>query len=315
MNPNDLAIQVALAYCLDLIFGDPYWLPHPVRQIGRFGHKLEPFLRKTIKHAKLAGVIFAITIIVSTWFATFLIVKLLSIVNPLAGWAASILLIYTALATRSLDVESRKVYLALKKNDLNTARQKLGFIVSRDTENLNREEIIRATVETIAENIVDGIIAPLCFVFLGGAPLALAYKAINTLDSIVGQRNKRYQEFGWAAARIDDMANFIPARISALLLPMASWLTGKNGLKAWKICLRDRKNSPSPNSGIPEAAVAGALGIQLGGQNTYQGKTIFNPLIGDNHEPPDLKHILESIRIIYAASGLTVILGIGIMLF
>jgi adenosylcobinamide-phosphate synthase len=219
-------------------------------------------------------------------------------------------LLYTAFAAKDLKVESMEVFRALKDRDLNRARKKLSMIVGRDTNNLSEPEIIRASVETVAENTVDGIISPLFYAFLGGAPLALAYKAVSTLDSMVGYKNERYMNFGWASARLDDLANFIPARISILLLPVASFLTGKDGINSWRVVLRDGRKNPSPNSGIPEAAIAGALRVQLGGVNFYNSVASSEPVIGDSLNTLEAGHIKESIRISHISSALLLLIGI-----
>lgn len=300
---------ILTAYVLDLIFGDPRWLPHPVKGIGWLIRKLEPCFRTLIKTDRFSGTIFAFTVISLTWFITFMIIQGAGCLNRFLGWVISVFFIYSALAIKDLKVELMRVVYALEKKDLVLARRNLSMVVGRDTANLNEKEIIRAAVETVAESTVDGIISPLFFAFLGGAPLVLAYKAISTLDSMVGYKNERYKDFGWASARIDDLANFIPARIAVFFLVSASWLTGHNAKAALKITLRDRKNNPSPNSGIPEAAVAGALGVQLGGLNFYNSFPAQKPFIGDNLYPLAVKHIRESIRIAYLCSGLFVTAG------
>lgn len=304
------AIILLSAYILDLLFGDPGWLPHPVRGIGWVIDRLEKPFRIFIKRERVAGLIFAVSIIVFVYSLVFFMVQIAGKVNYVAGLFVSTLFIYSALSVKDLKIESMLVYSALKKKDLLKARQKLSLIVGRDTENLDESEIIRATVETIAENIVDGIIAPLFYAFIGGAPLALAYKAVSTLDSMVGYKNEKYKNFGWASARLDDIVNFIPARISGLILPFASWLVGKNTVDSWKITFRDGKKNPSPNSGIPEAAMAGALGIQLGGLNYYQGVAVEKPLIGDNKNYLRIEHIRESIKITYIGSLIVILIGI-----
>jgi adenosylcobinamide-phosphate synthase len=203
-----------------------------------------------------------------------------------------------------------RVYRALEKEDVDSARKNLSLIVGRDTHSLDKQDIIRATIETVSENTVDGIISPLFYAFIGGAPLALAYKAVNTLDSMVGYKNERYKDFGWASAKIDDWANFIPARLSIMFLPVACWLAGKNGLNSWKLVWRDGKKNPSPNSGIPQAAVAGALGIQLGGMNFYNSIPSPKLLIGDRLNSLKIGHIKESIKVSYICSVLVLISGV-----
>lgn len=302
-------LTVFIAYLLDLSFGDPPCLPHPVRGIGWLIAKLEPPFRTLIKNERLSGAIFAATITFLVWSTTFVLIRITNHFSRILGVFFSVFFIYSCLAIKDLKVESMQVYEALKNKDLALARKKLALIVGRDTGNLNEREIIRATVETVSENTTDGIISPLFFAFIGGAPLGLLYKAINTLDSMVGYKNARYINFGWATAKLDDIANFIPARISAIFIIISSWLAGYNALGAWRIALRDGRKHPSPNSGIPEAAMAGALEIQLGGLSYYHGVPNPKPYIGDNNNPPEMKHIKESINIAYVSSVLFMVAG------
>lgn len=306
---NYKLLSIFIAYLLDLIFGDPHWLPHPVKAIGCSIKKLESPLRALIKNERLSGVAHAFTIVFSVWFVTFALIQITNHFNRFLGFFVSTVLIYTSLAIKDLKVESMQVYNALKNKELILARKKLSLIVGRDTEKLGKPEVIRATVETVAENTVDGIISPLFYVFIGGVPLVLIYKAINTLDSMVGYKNARYKNFGWASAKLDDLANFIPARISLPFLVMSSWISGHNACDAWRVALRDGKKNPSPNSGIPEAAMAGALGIQLGGLNFYNSVSTPKPYIGDNNNPLETKHIKESINIAYVSSVLFMVAG------
>ncbi len=302
-----MTISVLLAYILDLVFGDPPWLPHPVRGIGWLAKRLEKPLRQAVKGQRLAGLVFAVVVIGTAWGAAFIITQQI-------GFAASVFFIYTSLAIKDLRLEAMRVYRAIEKTDIDLARRDLSMIVGRDTASLDEKEIVRAVVETVSENIVDGIISPLFYAFLGGAPLALAYKAVNTLDSMVGYKNERYMNFGWASAKLDDIANFIPARISAVILPLAAWLAGLDGAASFRMALRDGLKNPSPNSGIPEAAMAGALGVRLGGMNFYNSAAAAKPLIGEDKNVLTLAHIKESIKIAYISSGLFVITGIFFLL-
>lgn len=304
-----MAIEIALAYILDLIFGDPRWMPHPVKGIGWLIKKLELFLREAIKNERIGGIILVISVIGVSWSVSFIIIGIAYSINGYLGSILSIMIIYTSIAAKDLDMESMEVYRSLERKDIISARKKLSFIVGRDTRNLGDREVIRAAVETVSENIVDGIISPIFYAFIGGAPLALAYKAINTLDSMVGYKNEKYKDFGWASAKIDTLANFIPARLSALFLPLASLLAGKDALNSWRIARRDGRKNPSPNSGIPEAAMAGALGVQLGGLNYYNSKANLKPFIGDDVNALELGHIKQSIKISYIASALFLIAG------
>lgn len=288
---------------MDLIFGDPYWLPHPVRFIGNGIRKFEKILRKVLKkNEKLAGIILAFSIVCSTYLIIYLILFLLNKIIPYATSIVETFFIFQILACKSLDIESKKVYYPLKEKNLLEARKFLSYIVGRDTENLDEPEIIRATVETIAENISDGIIAPLFYIFIGGAPLGMAYKAVNTLDSMVGYKNDKYINFGWSSAKLDDIMNFIPARITSIIIVISSMVLGFDYKNSFKILLRDRKNHSSPNAGYPEAAVAGALGIQLGGTNLYFGKKVYKPTIGDKIRPLSIEDINKTIKIMYLTS-------------
>lgn len=300
-------ICILAAYFLDLIFGDPRTFPHPVKGIGWLIKKLEVPFRSIIVNERISGTFFAGTIIVSIWFVTFMLTQAAYFFNYYFGVVISIIIIYTSLSVKDLGVESLAVFDALKGGDIDKARILLSKIVGRDTAGLDEREITRAAVETVAENIVDGIISPLFYAFLGGAPLAMAYKAINTLDSMIGYKNKKYINFGWAAAKIDDMANFIPARLSVIFMVMASWIAGDDPIKAWNIAMRDGRKNPSPNSGLPEAAIAGAFGVRLGGVNYYNSIAVQKPQIGDDINPLDRSCIKKAVRIAYIASALFII--------
>ncbi|SHJ86889.1 adenosylcobinamide-phosphate synthase [Caminicella sporogenes DSM 14501] len=288
---------------MDLIFGDPYWLFHPIKFIGMLIKRLEKLLRKIFKkREKIGGIVLALSTIGLVYFITYSILSMARALNPLLENVVKTFMVFQILATKSLDVESRKVYYPLKEGNLLRARKFLSYIVGRDTENLSKREIIRATVETIAENISDGIIAPLFYIFLGGAALGMTYKAVNTLDSMVGYKNDKYIDFGWASARIDDIVNYIPARITSIFIVIASAVLGFNYKKSFKILIRDGRNHSSPNAGYPEAAVAGALGIQLGGTNVYFGKPVYKPTIGDEKKSLEVEDIDKTIRIMYLTS-------------
>jgi len=307
-------LSIILAYGLDLIFGDPGWLPHPVRGMGRLTEYLEKKLRGSISCHILSGAVLAAAVVGLAYLGAFFAIRFAGQINRWAGFAMSTLLIFTTLSTRSLGQGARSVYQSLKSGNIKGARKKLSLIVGRDTEALNQDEIIRATVETVAENSVDGIISPLFYAALGGAPLALAYKAINTLDSMVGYKNERYLYFGWFSAKLDDIANYIPARLSILLVPLASLILRKRALNTLCTILRDGKKSPSPNAGIPEAAFAGALGIQLGGVNYYQGKRILKPILGVEAKRREEEHIIEAIHLMWVISSI-IFLGVVLILW
>jgi adenosylcobinamide-phosphate synthase len=234
----------------------------------------------------------------------FVLLKGAYAVNPWLGFAVAVIISWSCLAARSLHRESQLVAEALGRGDLTAARRYLANIVGRDTAELDEAEIWRATVETVAENTSDGVIAPLFYLCLGGPLLAIAYKAVNTLDSMVGYRNERYIEFGRASARFDDLANFIPARITGLLMVAAAPLFGLSARNAWRIMRRDGRNHSSPNSGIPEAAVAGALGVRLGGTNLYGGRPVEKPTIGDAVQLLSLASWRGAVMLMYGAEAL-----------
>nr|WP_246551679.1 adenosylcobinamide-phosphate synthase CbiB [Geobacter hydrogenophilus] len=298
------------AVLLDLLFGDPRWLPHPVVAIGKLIAVLEKLLRRLVTNERVGGVLLLLLVVGITAGAAWSLVNGAALIHPVAGAVVSAILGWTCLAARSLHGESRLVADALMKGDLPEARRYLSYIVGRDTAELPEPEIWRGAVETVAENTSDGVIAPLLFLMVGGAPLALAYKAVNTLDSMVGYKNERYLRFGWAAARFDDLANLAPARLTGLLMALAASLVGLSGINAWRIMLRDGRNHSSPNSGIPEAAAAGALGVRLGGTNVYFGKPVAKPTIGDPLNPLDSAAWRGAVRLMYGAEGL-LLLGWG----
>jgi len=315
------------AFILDLILGDPRWLPHPVRAIGWTIRRTETVLRrftKTQLTEKAAGVLLVVLMVSLVYFLSQFLIFSFSRLSHAIGFVLSVLLAYTALAARDLGNAAKAVLRHLDAGEIEQARTRPSMIVGRDTADLDEQEIARAAVETVAENTSDGVIAPLFYLALGGPALALAYKAVNTLDSMVGYRNEKYFNFGWAAARVDDVANFIPARITAMMICLVSNLystynpafrTPHSLLYApWHIMFRDGNKHPSPNSGYPEAAMAGALGIQLGGPATYGGKASLKPFIGEATNRIDKKHIEKSVRLMYCTTSFAV-LGAAAMLF
>lgn len=302
VNP-ELSVPIA-AVVLDLLLGDPRWLPHPVILIGRMIAFLEGWLRRLIASERLGGMLLLLLTVSLTYGIALAAVTMASAVHPYAGTVVSALMAWTALAARSLHRESGLVAAALERGDLPEARRYLSYIVGRDTADLDEPEIWRATVETVAENSSDGVIAPLCFLLLGGPPLALAYKAVNTLDSMVGYKNDRYLRFGWASARCDDLANYLPSRLTGLLMVLVAPLCGLSLRDSWRIMARDGRNHASPNSGFPEAATAGALGVQLGGTNSYFGRPVVKPTIGDSVRPLDRDAWRGAVRLMYGAEGL-----------
>jgi len=308
-------MDIILGYAIDLIIGDPSWFYHPVRLIGKFIDFLETILRKIAKTAvaqKIAGIILAAVTVGGTYFLLYFLLKYLHQENIYIFHLINIFLVYTVLATKSLSEEALKIYSLLNQGEIEKARQSLSFIVSRDTAHLSEEKITKATVETVAENASDGIVAPLFYLFLGGAPLAMAYKAVNTLDSMVGYKNERYLYLGWASARLDDIANFIPARLTALLLAVSALLGGSYAAadRALSTMLKEGSHHESLNSGYPEAAMAGALGISLGGVNTYGGLEVAKPVLGKELNPAAPSHILKAVRLMRITSFLALLMGV-----
>lgn len=303
-------LSIYIGYIIDLIIGDPYSFPHPVIYIGKLIKCLENNIRKIFKkekYLKFAGFILWFITVGTTYLLTYLIIKL-SKFNSITFLIVNSFIIYTTLATKCLKDEAIKIYDILKSGDIYESRKQLSYIVGRDTSSLNEAEIIRATVETVAENTVDGIISPMFYAFIGGAPLAMAYKAINTLDSMVGYKNDKYINLGFASAKIDDIANYIPARICIIFMTIASLILRFNYKNCFKISIRDRKNHKSPNCAYPEGAVAGALGIQLGGTNIYFGKPVYKPTIGDKYREIEIEDIKKTNKIMYLSSILSLII-------
>ncbi len=294
------------ALILDLLIGDPRWFPHPVVYVGKLIMVLEKVLRRLFRNERLGGMLLLAMTVGVTAGIVFTLLKGAYAVSPYVGFIVAVILSWSCIAARSLHRESRLVANALVRGDLVEARKYLSYIVGRDTANLDEAEIWRATVETVAENTSDGVIAPLFCLILGGPVLALAYKAVNTLDSMVGYRNERYLRFGWASARFDDLANYIPARLTGLLMVAASPLFGLSAGNAWRIMRRDGRNHSSPNSGIPEAAAAGALSVRLGGTNVYSGIQVAKPTIGDALRPRSFSTWRGSVRLMYGAEALLV---------
>lgn len=303
----ELQYQIMAAIFLDLFLGDPRGYPHPVRIIGGVAGYLEQWTRKFFKNPFWAGAMTTFMVVMGTFVFCHWILKGLVSVHPWAATVCSIFFIYTALSIRSLYDESIPVLKHLVQGQESLAKKNLAMIVGRDTKNLEKDEITRATVETISENMVDGIIAPLFYAFIGGAPLALAYKAVNTLDSMFGYRNETYVRFGRCPARLDDFANWIPARLAGPLIAMASFICGFNGKRALTTVFTDGQNHLSPNAGIPQAAVAGALGLRLGGSNYYSGVRVEKPFIGAMRREVDLDDITSCHKIMFATSVITFI--------
>ena len=305
-------------FILDLIFGDPQGFPHPVRLIGKTINFLERLLRKSFSKSPKgefwAGVSLSLIVIIFSFALPFLVLLIAYKINISLALAIHAIMCYQILAIKSLRKESMKVYRELDNNDVEMAREKVAMIVGRDTENLNEEEIAKATVETIAENASDGIIAPMLFIAIGGAPLGFLYKAINTMDSMIGYKNDKYIHFGRFAAKLDDIVNYIPARFSALIMIVASFLSRMNYKDAWRIFKRDRFNHASPNSAQTESVCSGALGIQLSGDAYYFGEKYEKPTIGDINRPVNIMDIVLANRLILVSSCFSVIVALGVQL-
>ena len=274
---------------------------------------LEKILWKS-HNKKAAGIILVILLIGGVFVICHNIIKLSYKISPLLGIPVIVFFGYVPLiGMGGLIYAGDRIFRNLKSKDIDSAQKSIARMVSRDTNNLDEEQIICATVESIAENTVDSVMVPLFYLILGGAPLAVSAKAISLLDSTIGFKNQRYRDFGWAAAKLDDIANFIPARITGLLIPLAALILGKDFKNSFKIMLRDRKKHPSPNSGIPEAAVAGALGIQLGGDYNEK-KSSWRPYIGDKKNILSLEHIKDAVQLMYASSLIMFIIGVFIVI-
>lgn len=311
-------ISIVIGYILDLILGDPYSIPHPVVAIG----KLVTFCtnrllneNNTSYRKKINGLIMVLIVVLVSAFVPFCILYLVYSVHIYAGVIVESIMCWQILAAKSLKTESIKVEKALKENDIEKARYNVSMIVGRDTKELDAVGITKAAVETIAENSSDGVIAPLFYMLSGGAVLGFLYKGINTLDSMVGYKNDQYIDFGMAAARLDDIANFIPARISAFLMILSAFILRFDAKNAWRIFKRDRYKSTSPNSGQTEAACAGALGIELLGDAYYFGKLVKKPVVGDairNIEPDDIHN---ADKLMYCMTFIMVVFVVSARLF
>ena len=303
-------------FVLDTLFGDPPWLPHPVVLMGKAISALEKRLRarlpQTPQGELLGGAVVAFTLPVGTFLLTSLVCLGAAKLSPWLGLAVQMFWCGQALAAKGLAQESTNVYRALIKPDLPAARKAVSRIVGRDTQNLTLEGVTKAAVETVAENASDGVIAPLLYMLLGGAPLALTYKAINTMDSMLGYKNEKYLYFGRAAAKLDDAANYLPSRLAGLLWCAAAALTGNSPKGAWRIWRRDRRCHASPNSAQTESACAGALGFQLAGPAYYFGEYYAKPTIGDPLRPIEPEDIRRANRMMYAESVLALAVGLAV---
>lgn len=316
------------AYLLDRLIGDPRWLPHPVVWMGKGIASLETGLRFLIQKLqwqnethpiplRLLGMLFPLVIVGGVYVLVFFLVQMVYQWHIWAGIALEIILISTTVATKGLAEAGKQIYDALAAKDLEQARFALSMVVGRDTEKLNEAGVVRGGVETVAENIVDAVTSPLFYALIGGAPLAMAYRAINTLDSMVGYRNDPYLHLGWASARLDDLANWLPARLTILPMLLALFCLKLHPRAAWNAYRQDAHRHPSPNSGIPEALMAGGLQIQLGGKNTYQGRVSHRATMGEPIKEKKPVHLLQAIRVLTLTSavyvGLLCLIRLGII--
>ena len=303
---------IVTGFILDLIFGDPHWLPHPICLIGNLIFFLEKHLRKLFSFSNngllFGGALMVVIVLILSFIVPFSILAAAYYVNPWLGFTVETIMCYQIFATKCLRDESMKVYYALQNKDIADARIKLSWIVGRDTKELNEEEVTKGAVETVAENTADGIIAPMLYMFLGGAPLAFLYKGINTMDSMVGYKNDKYMYFGRCAAKLDDLANLVPARITGIVMIIASYFLNLNVKGAWKVFWRDRYNHLSPNSAMTESVTAGALNIQLGGDHYYFGKLVHKDTIGDNIRPVVAEDIVATNNLLYMTAALSLLL-------
>lgn len=305
---------VVAGFLLDALLGDPRRIPHPIVAMGNAIAWLEPRLRAafpdTPSGARRAGVVLVAVLCAGSFGATWCLIAVAGLVHPLLGFAVETWLCYQALAACELRRQSMRVVRELTREGLPAARRAVGMIVGRDTEALDERGVLKAAVETVAENTADGVVGPLVYLIVGGAPLGMLYKAVNTMDSMVGYKNERYLDFGRASARVDDVLGFIPARLAALCMIAAAPAAGLSAKGAWRIWRRDRFNHASPNSAQTESAMAGALGVELAGSAVYFGKLVEKPTMGDATRPIEREDVRRANRLMVLASALSlVVLG------
>ena len=312
-------IAFVCGFVLDLVFGDPHALPHPIRLIGTLIEGLEKKLLKLQmrdeKKEFYKGILLVALVLLCTGSVIAFILIVAYWLHPAAGIVVESVMTYQILATKCLKDESMKVYQSLNEQGLEAGRVAVSMIVGRDTNVLDETGVVKAAVETVAENTSDGVIAPMLYTALGGPVLGFVYKAVNTMDSMVGYKNDKYLYFGRAAAKLDDVVNFIPARISAYLMITAAYIGGKafDGKRAYHIYKRDRRNHASPNSAQTESVCAGALGIQLAGDASYFGKVVKKPYIGDAHRAVEREDIVRVNRLMYVTAVISEVLCLVIM--
>jgi len=299
------------AFALDIMLGDPRGLPHPVRWMGKAIERLETPFRRLNFNLTFCGMLYAAVLILGTWLLTFLVLAAAHRVHPFLNTLVEIILIYYCISIRSLEDAAMEVKQCLQQKKIQAAREKVAMIVGRDIDNYKEDGLARATVETVAENLVDGVTAPLFFAAIGGAPLALAYKMSNTLDSMVGYKNQTYQQFGKASARIDDFLNYLPARLTVPVVALAAQILSGCGKRSLMTAVCEGANHASPNAGFPEAAFAGALAVKLNGPNYYNGKLVDKPYIGVRFGNTSTEHIKKACDIMMLASFLWLLVAWG----
>ena len=303
MNLFDSWYVIPMAFALDLLLGDPLWLFHPIRWMGSAIAFFEPLFRRLFPgRTFLAGGFFAVFLILLAFGLTWAAVGILAAISPVLGTAAQVVLVYFCISSKSLMEAAMAVDTALRESGLPAGREKVSWIVGREVSELSEGGVVRASVETVAENLVDGVISPLFFAAIGGAPLAMAYKMVNTLDSMVGYKNERYLEFGRVAARIDDVANYLPARLSVPVIAAATQILCGRGRAALAAAIGEGRNHSSPNAGFPEAAFAGAMEIRLGGPNRYYGKVVEKPWICGAFGDAAARHIEAACQLMLLSS-------------
>jgi adenosylcobinamide-phosphate synthase len=296
--------SLPIAFFLDLLLGDPKYLPHPIRWMGKAIETLEPYFRRIPLRLSLSGGLFAVGFVIGIWSLTALLLAVAQELHPMLDIGLEIVCIYYCISARSLKDAAMEVRHCLAQKDIEAAKEKVALIVGRDVDRYNANKISGAAVESVSENLVDGVISPLFFAAIGGAPLAMAYKMVNTLDSMVGYKNETYLHFGKASARIDDILNYIPARLSVPIISLAAQILAGKGARAFETAVREGANHSSPNAGLPEAAFAGALAVKLNGPNTYGGKLVDKPYIGIRFGEARLEHIKKACDIMMLSSFL-----------
>ncbi len=290
------------AFGLDLVLGDPRRLPHPVRWMGKAIEVTEPCFRKIPGDLIVAGALFAASLVLCSWLLTCILLVAVYSIHPVLKTGFEIILIYYCISAGSLEEAALEIRRCLRNQNITAAREKVALVVGRDVTRYQESDIARATVETVAENLVDGVISPLFFAAIGGAPLAVAYKMVNTLDSMIGYKNEKYLNFGKAAARIDDVLNYLPSRLAVLIISLATQILSGKGARSLKTAVREGAYHSSPNAGFPEAAFAGALSVKLNGPNFYSGKLVDKPFIGIRFGHTSTEHIKKACNLMMLSS-------------